>query len=170
MTLYHGSNTEISAIKLEKCIPYKDFGKGFYTSPLEEHAWRMAKRTARISGTGNPCVTIFAFDDSYLNNTELKIKQFRNPDKEWARFVINNRNRLFKEITSQECNTDAKYDIVIGPVANDDIIALMDVFLAGLISDEVLAKELTFRELSSQISFHTEKAINCLQKTEAFHG
>jgi len=169
MILYHGSNVEIIIIKLEKCMPYKDFGKGFYTSPLQEHAWRMAKRTARITKTGNPCVTAFFFDDSHLTNTALKIKQFKNPDKEWARFVINNRNRQFKETINFECNTDAKYDIVIGPVANDDIIALMDVFLAGLISDDALAKELTFRDLSNQISFHTEKAVNCLLKTEVFY-
>jgi len=170
MIVYHGSNIEIDKIKLEKCMPYKDFGKGFYTSPLQEHATKMAKRTTRINETGVPCVTAFLLDDSYLSNTALKIKQFINPDKEWTRFVMNNRNRKFKDTHSNECNTDAKYDIVIGPVANDDIVALMDIFLAGLISDDALAKELTFRELSNQISFHTEKAISLLQKTKVYHG
>jgi len=170
MMLYHGSNIEIDMIKLDKCMPYKDFGKGFYTSPLLESAWQMAKRTTRINKTGKPCVTVFSFDDIHLTSSVLKIKHFQNPDKEWARFVINNRNRQFKDIKNPECNTDAKYDIVTGPVANDDIVALMDVFLAGLISDDALAKELTFRDLSSQISFHTKNAINCLQKTEALHG
>jgi len=130
----------------------------------------MAKRTTRINKTGNPCVTIFSFDETILTSNTLKIKHFQNPDKEWARFVINNRNRQFKEIKNNECNTDAKYDIVTGPVANDDIVALMDIFLAGLISDDVLAKELTFRNLSNQISFHTKNAINYLQKIEALHG
>jgi len=170
MIVYHGSNIEIDTIKLEKCMPYKDFGKGFYTSPIKEHASKMAKRTTRINKTGVLCVTAFFLDDAFLSNTTLKIKQFSNPDKEWARFVMNNRNRQFKDVYSHECNTDAKYDIVIGPVANDDIIALMDIFLTGLISDDALAKELTFRELSNQISFHTEKAISLLQKTKIYHG
>jgi len=168
--LYHGSNIEIDAIRLEKCMPFKDFGRGFYASPLKEHAWRMAKRTVRISGRGSPCVTAFAFDEALLSDAGFKIKQFAGPDGEWARFVINNRNRRFEETHDPGCNTDAKYDIVIGPVANDDIIALMDVFLAGLISDSVLAKELTFRELSSQVSFHTEKAVSRLRKVEVWHG
>ena len=170
MILYHGSNAEIDTIILEKCMPFKDFGKGFYTSPLQEQAYRMAKRTVKIRKEGNPCVTAYIIDDYFISNTELKIKQFAKPDKEWANFVINNRNRNFNDIKSNNCNTDAKFDIVIGPVANDDIVALMDVFLAGLISDDALAKELTFRELTNQISFHTQKAVSLLKKTEVYNG
>lgn len=170
MILYHGSNTEIDVISLEKCMPYKDFGRGFYTSPIQEHAWKMAMRTVRISKIGNPCLSVFNFDDTLFDDTSLKIKQFIKPDKEWARFVINNRNHNFVEIQNYDNNVDAKYDIVTGPVANDDIVALMDVFLSGLISDDILAKELTFRDLSNQISFHSEKAISFLIKIEAYHG
>ena len=151
-------------------MPYKDFGRGFYASPVREHSWRMARRTAKISKKGSPCVTAFFFEDELLSDADLNIKQFAGPGSEWARFVINNRNRRFRELHSPECNTDAKYDVVIGPVANDDIVALMDVFLAGLISDEILARELTFRELSSQFSFHTEKAVSRLRKIEAYNG
>lgn len=32
MILYHGTNIEIDEIDLDKCRPYKDFGKGFYTT------------------------------------------------------------------------------------------------------------------------------------------
>ncbi|MCL2600950.1 MAG: DUF3990 domain-containing protein [Treponema sp.] len=170
MTLYHGSNVEIDAIELGKCMPHKDFGRGFYTSPSREHSWQMAKRTARINRKGNPCVTVFAFDDALLSDAAMNTKRFAGPNSEWARFVINNRNRQFMETHSLECNADAKYDIVVGPVADDDIAALMDVFLAGLISDDVLARELAFRELSIQLSFHTAKAIACLRKIEAYHG
>jgi len=170
MILYHGSNIEIDNIKLEKYMPFKDFGKGFYASPLREQGSGMAKRTVRIKKQGQLCITVFSIDDVIFTSNELNIKQFKSPDKEWARFVINNRNRNFRDIYSNDCNTDAKFDIVIGPVANDDIVALMDVFLAGLISDDVLAKELTFRELNNQISFHTEKSISLLNKTEAYYG
>ena len=30
MVLYHGSYCEITSPDLDKCAPYKDFGKGFY--------------------------------------------------------------------------------------------------------------------------------------------
>jgi hypothetical protein len=170
MILYHGSNIEIDKIDLGKCRPYKDFGKGFYTSPRLEQAWTMAKRTVRINRNGALCVTAFSFDDELLSDPAMKIKQFAHPNEEWARFVMNNRNRKFGNIQSPDCNIDAKYDIVIGPVANDDIVALMEVFLAGLISDDALARELTFRDLSIQVSFHTEQAIAGLRKTEAYYG
>ena len=166
MILYHGSNIEIEKIDLRKCRPYKDFGRGFYTTSLREQAWAMAKRTVRIYREGTPCVTEFNFDDEVLKNTNFKIKRFEKPNLEWAKFVVNNRNHDFKDFSSLECNTDNKYDIVTGPVANDDITALINVYLAGILSDNALIKELTFRELSEQVSFHTERAAACLQKTE----
>jgi len=66
--------------------------------------------------------------------------------------------------------TDGKYDIVTGPVANDDITALINVYMAGILSDEALVKELTFRDLSEQVSFHTERAVACLQYNGAQNG
>ena len=166
MILYHGSNIEIEKIDLSKCRPLKDFGRGFYTTPLREQAWAMAKRTVRIYEKGTPCITEFYFDDTVLKDTQFNIKRFEKPNLEWAKFVVNNRNHNFKDFSNPECNTDGKYDIVTGPVANDDITALMNVYLAGILSDDTLIKELTFRELSEQVSFHTERAAACLQKKE----
>ncbi|MDR1895055.1 MAG: DUF3990 domain-containing protein [Spirochaetales bacterium] len=36
MILYHGSNLEIEAVQLSRCQPYKDFGRGFYTTAMKE--------------------------------------------------------------------------------------------------------------------------------------
>jgi hypothetical protein len=130
----------------------------------------MAKRTVRIYKEGNPCVTEFLLDDTELDDTQFCIKRFNEPNLEWARFVVNNRNHSFREFASPECNVDGKYDIVTGPVANDDITALMNIYLAGILSNEALTKELTFRELSEQISFHSDRAVTCLQKTGAYYG
>ena len=177
MILYHGSNMEIEKIELSKCKPFKDFGCGFYTTPLREQALTMAIRTVKIYSGGKPYITEYFFDESILDEIKsdgkfytFNIKRFNDPDTEWARFVINNRNRKFTEIKNHECNIDNKYDIVIGPVANDDITALVDVYLSGILSDEALAKELTFRDLSIQVSFHTEKSISLLQKTRVHYG
>jgi hypothetical protein len=130
----------------------------------------MAKRTVRIYKEGVPCITEFIIDEAVFKDSPLTIKRFLNPNLDWARFVVNNRNHIFKDFASPECNTDGKYDIVTGPVANDDITALINVYLAGILSDEALIKELTFRDLSDQVSFHTEKAIACLQKTGVHLG
>ena len=32
MLLYHGSYCEVVSPDLQKCAPYKDFGKGFYVT------------------------------------------------------------------------------------------------------------------------------------------
>jgi hypothetical protein len=169
MILYHGSNVEIMKIDLCKCKPFKDFGAGFYTTPLKEQALAMARRTVKVYREGKPCITEFFCDDSFFGSPEkyqnLTIKRFDKPDNDWARFVINNRNQKFFDIQSPDCNTDCKYDIVFGPVANDDITALMDVYLSGILSNEALTRELTYRDLSLQVSFHTEKSITYLQKT-----
>jgi hypothetical protein len=167
---------EIDNIDLDKCKPFKDFGSGFYTTPLFDQALSMAKRTVRIYRTGKPCITEYSFNDNVLSNLErdkegafLNILRFNEPSSEWARFVINNRNRRYINVKNPECNIDCKYDIVIGPVANDDITALVDVYLLGILSDEALAKELTFRDLSMQVSFHTNKAISYLHKTRTHY-
>ena len=58
---------------------------------------------------------------------------------------------------------DNKYDLVIGPVADDDIIVLFRTFINGLIDINTLIKELTYKELTDQYSFHSEKAIEYLK-------
>lgn len=34
MILYHGTNIDIQSINLALCRPYKDFGRGFYTTDI----------------------------------------------------------------------------------------------------------------------------------------
>jgi hypothetical protein len=136
---------------------------------MEEQAWSMAKRTSRIYG-GKPIVTIFKTRDDLLLTNVLNILVFEKPVPEWARFVLNNRNRSFAEPANLQCNIDNKYDIVSGPIANDDLITLLDLYIAGSISDTVLTAEMTFRKMTNQISFHTSKAISELLKTGVKYG
>jgi hypothetical protein len=167
MILFHGSNLEIAQIDLNICKPYKDFGKGFYTTELEEQARNMAKRTVRIFG-GKPCITKFLIDDEEFENCNISQRVFDAPTNEWALFIINNRNKNFIDIASLECNLDNKYGIVRGPVANDDIRLLFDLFEDKIITMEELAKKLEYKELTSQISFHTDNAVRLLKKTGAY--
>lgn len=141
--LYHGSNIVIEEIDLQKTRPYKDFGRGFYLTSMKEQAQKMAQRVSRI---------------------------FEEPSKEWALFVINNRNRDYQDIYSMECNHDNKYDLVIGPVADDDLALLFRQFLGGLISVEVLVEAMKFKKLTNQYSFHTERALELLEKAGWNHG
>lgn len=164
MKLYHGTNLDIEKIELSKCRLYKDFGTGFYLTEIEEQAEKMAKRVSRIYG-GNPIINVYEVQDDYLDNPLLNIKLFgTDPTPEWAQFVMNNRNKEFANYESSECNTDCKYDIVSGPIANDDMALLFRQYQNNLITFDVLTEGLTFREVTNQISFHTERAIALLEK------
>lgn len=165
MRLYHGSNIEISNIDLNKCRPYKDFGKGYYLTEIRDQAEKMASRVARIYG-GRPCITVYEFDEAAPTDGDIKVRKFELPIKEWALFVIHNRSREFKDIASEECNLDNKYDLVIGPVANDDLALLFRQFSNGLIDVDTLVREMKFKKLTNQYSFHTKKAIAYLRKEE----
>lgn len=163
MILYHGSNVRIDKIDLERCRKYKDFGQGFYCTTIKKQAEFMAKRTTKREECGSPYVNSFELDESIFNEKDIKIKKFDKPSKEWAQFILNNRDRNFRDISNLECNFDNKYDLVIGPVADDDIIVLFRTFVRGLIDIDTLIKELTYKELTDQYSFHTEKAVQYLK-------
>ncbi len=170
MILYHGSNVEIKEINLKICKPFRDFGKGFYLTDIQQQAENMAKRTARIKG-GRPVLNIFESDDDFMKNSFFRIKDFSNiPTEEWALFVMNNRNRYFSEFQNPLCNQDCKYDIVHGPVANDMMAVLFQQYEQEFIDLEMLKKKMTYKELSMQYSFHTEKSIKILKKAGTIYG
>lgn len=161
MILYHGSNVEISKIDLSVCRPYKDFGQGFYLTTIKNQAIKMARRVTRIYN-GSPIVTLFEVDEDKFKN--LSIKKFELPTKEWAMFVLNNRDRTYKDFSNELCNHDKKYDIVKGPIANDDLALLFRQFSSGLIDVDILVKAMEYKKLTDQYSFHTEAAIKYLKK------
>ena len=153
MILYHGSNMKIEQIDLAKCRPYKDFGQGFYLTQIKEQAEQMARRTATIYG-GEPIVSEFEFDESAL--TELSVKQFDEPNEEWALFVLANRSKENQQPTHS-------FDIVIGPVADDNIATLFRNFNDGIIDLPMLVGGLKYKKISSQYFFHSVAAIKYLQ-------
>lgn len=164
MILFHGSNTDIKSINLAMCRPYKDFGRGFYLTEIKDQALKMAKRVAKIYG-GQPIVNIYEISDDFIEDMTLNIRRFADtPLEEWARFVMNNRSRSFTNFSSLECNLDNKYDIVIGPVADDDMAMLFRQYQNELITFENLMSGMTFRKTTNQYSFHTERAIALLRK------
>lgn len=154
ITLYHGSNVEIETINLDKCSPYKDFGKGFYLTDIKEQAKQMAVRRTRIAGEGKPTVTAYSFDERLLENSSLQVKLFDTPSKEWALFILANRKGWMQPV----------YDIVIGPIADDGVVFQLERYVHRLITLDTLVEELTYRKLNRQYFFGTELSISKLQK------
>lgn len=167
MKLFHGSNMEIEQVDFTLCRPYKDFGKGFYCTTIYDQAIAMAKRVARIYG-GEPVITEYELDDTALRS-DLTVRSFEEPTMAWAMFIMNNRSREYTDFANSECNHDLKYDIVIGPIANDDLALLFRTFANGLITVETLVKEMEYKKLTVQYSFHTPKAVAHLVKTGVRH-
>ena len=164
MRLYHGSNIVIDSINLAMCRPYKDFGQGFYLTDIEEQAEKMATRVSKIYG-GFPVVNIYEIDDDFRELSDLRIKDFgAHTTEEWAKFIMNNRNRTFTDEKSLLCNRDNKYDIAIGPVADDNMALLFRQYENEIIDFSTLLKGMIYRKTSSQYSFHTEKSIKLLRK------
>lgn len=157
MVLFHGSNIAIETIDFERCRPYKDFGKGFYLTEIEDQAMQMARRTSTIFG-GEAKVTRFAFDENAaMADTSLKIKRFEEPNREWALFIMGNRNR-------QSIHPTHNYDIVIGPVADDTIATLFRNFDDGIIDLDMLVNGLKYKKISSQYLFHTQASLKYLTR------
>ncbi|MBP5640824.1 MAG: DUF3990 domain-containing protein [Victivallales bacterium] len=164
MILYHGSNTSIDEIDLEKCRPNKDFGQGFYTTSIFDQALKMARRVAKRFG-GTPCVTSFQFDENILSSSDLSIKRFITPDVNWAMFVMHNRSGGINPNSEYtDNNLDGRYDIVIGPVANDDLSLIFRLFERGIISLDMLISEMKFRDMTNQYSFHSQRAASLLKR------
>lgn len=155
--LYHGSNIEIENIDFHFCKPNKDFGKGFYLTDIFQQAVDMAKRRTSIVGSGSPTVTTFFFNENHLTDGTLNVLLFENPTREWAEFILSNRN-------SYKNAFHHNYDIVIGPVADDGVVFQLDRYLEGIITIDELVKQLTYRKLNRQYFFGTEKAINLLSR------
>lgn len=81
-----------------------------------------------------------------------------------AVFIKNNRDIKFFDSTCLECNLDCKYDVVIGPVADDNVGLLIRQFSRGTIDAEYLKKEFDFGKLTNQVTFHTKKSLTYLKK------
>lgn len=90
----------------------------------------------------------------------IPVKRFAVPSKEWAMFVMANRR---PSRDAADHNRDNRYGAVIGPIANDDLALLFRQFELGLVSVEMLVREMRFKQLTIQYSFHTEQAVDALR-------
>lgn len=155
MILYHGSNMQVLSVDMAKCMPGKDFGCGFYLTDIKEQAEYMAKRRVKIARYGEAIVSSYLFDEQVLLDGSISVKVFEKPSEEWALFILANRNNESRQNVHS-------YDVVIGPVADDGVAFQLERYEQGMISLEVLVKELTYRKLNKQYFFGTQKAISYL--------
>ena len=158
MILYHGSNVEIKAVDFLESKVGKDFGVGFDLSPELEQAQEMAEKKAILFG-GEPIVTRFEFDEeAALADAEIASLRYEHYCVEWGKFVhMNRHNKTRNQLHS--------YDIIYGPIANDNIGMQMRKIDANLITWEKFVKELENKGGETfQYFFGTEKSLKYLNK------
>ena len=153
MKLYHGSIIGVEMPDLQKCRSLTDFGKGFYTTTNFEQAKQWAKIKQNRSKAENQIVSVFEFDERLLYSEYYKVRYFEKATKEWLEFVTKNRRGIKTE----------KYDLVMGPVANDALYATILLYEQKIITAETAIEQLKTHTLFDQLSFHSQKAIKKLK-------
>ena len=154
MKLYHGSYTEINVIDLKKSKPYKDFGRAFYLTKYYEQAKIWANRLGR-EYKKEGIVTEFEFDEYAYEDESLKVLKFDKYDEQWLDFVVFNRSKR---------NPTHEYDIVEGPVADDDVTQQIDIYLEGKITKKDFLDELRYYKPTHQIAFCTLESLQMLER------
>jgi len=153
MQLFHGSNVAIEHPDLAHSRERLDFGKGFYTTTNRGQALDFAHLVTRRRGGGQATLTIFEFDPDTVPEL-LSLRSFAELNEEWLDFVTANRLGLPLE---------HRYDILIGPVADDKVIATVQLYLAGALRKDAALVQLKVNELFDQVVFVSEAALELLE-------
>jgi hypothetical protein len=158
MRVYHGSNVIVERPNLEWSKRTLDFGPGFYTTTNKEQAVNFARKVMIRKELKSQAVSVYDYD-AMAAETELNILRFAVPDRAWLDFVSGNRHGTYK---------DEPYDLVIGPVANDDVFAVLIVYEQGILTIDQTLAALRIKKLFDQYVFKTARALSFLNYTGSF--
>ena len=152
MILYHGSNLIVEKPKLIEQNRFLDFGFGFYTTTNKAQAMNFAEKVYRRKNEGTKQVSIYEVDEERLF-TECTVLKFDSPDEEWLDFVGDNRSGNY---------SGKEYDVIYGPVADDDVYTTFTLYQAGALTKEQALETLKIKDLYNQMVFASEKALSYL--------
>ena len=157
MRLFHGSLSRVESPRIMPRELYRplDFGTGFYTTTDFEQASKWVRiRLGRNRESDIGFVMAYDFDESLLASGALNVKQFNGVSAEWLNFIAANR---------LQCNVAHGYDIVIGPVANDRVYTVLNLYEGGFIDERSAIDRMKAYRLADQVLFHTKKALSGLK-------
>lgn len=150
LLLYHGTAADFEQISLRKSHNRRDFGIGFYTTILEKQAkewgYRLSLREKKKQ--------YYVYQYIFRGSDNLRVKRFNALDKEWLEFIKENRSKG---------GLQHSYDVVIGPVADDNTMETVQLYLTGILTANEAVERLKYNQVNNQVSFHTEKALRSLQ-------
>ena len=149
LAVFHGTTKLFDKVDLTKSRNRRDFGMGFYTTILEEQSKEWAYRLSLREDVKNYYVYQFSFDES----EDLKKKRFDGLNLEWLEFIKLNRSKG---------GVQHDYDVVIGPVADDNTMETVQLYISGILTANEAVERLRYNRVNNQVSFHTEKGLGSL--------
>lgn len=154
--LYHGSNQAVEKPKILPIVRALDFGAGFYMTSDYDQAARWAAITVKRRAKGKPSVSVFSLEQNKFE--DLKILSFDSPCADWLRFISMHRSDVY---------INDIYDVIIGPVADDNTMPVINLYLRGDYTEEEAIKRLLPQRLKNQYVFKTSTALELLTFKEA---
>ena len=149
MILYHGSLEVVEHPQIIKANRPLDFGKGFYTTTNVQQARRWVKLRMEQQNAMLGYVNIYEFTPQ----KELYTHRFLSANEAWVDFV--HANRTVHDFSHN-------YDIVQGPVANDNVYFSFNLYESGFITKSELISRLKTYKLTDQLLFHTEQSLQTI--------
>lgn len=150
LTVFHGTVKLFEDIDLKKSHNRRDFGMGFYTTVLESQAKEWAYRLSLREKVNR----YYVYQYTFYENEQIRIKRFESLNKEWLEFIKQNRS---------EGGLQHGYDVVIGPVADDNTMEAIQLYIANVLTANEAIERLRYNKVNNQISFHTETALKSLK-------
>lgn len=152
ITLYHGSNIEVSTPLAKVGRKNLDFGKGFYLTSIRKQASDWANLIAMRKGrNAKGVVSVFHFNKTKAMEDGYQFKIFDSYDIEWLEYVVDCRKGK---------NVYAKFDVVEGGVANDNVIDTVEDYEKGIITAEQALGQLSCKKVNHQICILNQEVID----------
>ena len=159
MIIYHGSNVTVEEPKILTPNRYLDFGAGFYTTTNYDQALNFAGKVTMRKKCGRSTVNIYELDERIFE--KVNVLNFESADEAWLDFVSDNRSGS---------DRTAGYDLICGPVANDDVYQTFILYSTGVYTKEQMIEALKIKKLYNQYVFTTDRALSFLTFKEVKYG
>ena len=159
MIIYHGSNVTVEEPKILTPNRYLDFGAGFYTTTNYDQALNFSGKVTMRKKCGRSTVNIYELDESIFDN--VNVLNFESADEAWLDFVSDNRSGI---------DRTAGYDLICGPVADDDVYQTFILYSTGVYTKEQTIEALKIKKLYNQYVFTTDRALSYLTFKEVKFG
>lgn len=147
-TVFHTSDCIVENPRVEFSRKYLDFGEGFYLTPRREQAVNYGERFKKMRKS--PVLNMYRLDEL---PAECLYKRFEAYDEEWLDYIAQCRKGL----------PHARYDVVEGGIANDNVFDTINLYTGGLIDKSEALRRLQYQKPNWQICICSQQVLDsCL--------